>query len=302
MELISRLVLEMNLDLIVNNTEVRVSCTEIDSAVKHLRRSPFLEESLILSAGDYKSPARPHLLIIKRMQRRPRSESRINQSMPLAAPLTQSVRRLKPSGITAIRNYERRSIMRIIITKAPKGREIEFSAQSQPQDFEVVYQTSEPCGMLGCWGPDVCNTQGVAVRFTPDSGYFLKKLGLWFMTNSSPGVQPEVTITLRNDRNDGINSVPGDNIHEEWNLKVSAENWIPVCEQLESGRNPYLEKGARYWIVAESGEAGGDDGVWVMAGSSAGFSAYNDGPGTPWKPGSEGGVPATIVWGIAAVQ
>lgn len=192
--------------------------------------------------------------------------------------------------------------MRITITKAPKGKDIEFSTQPQPQDFEVVYRTSEPCGMLGCWGPDVCNTQGVAVRFTSDSGYYLKKLGLWFMTNTSPGVHPEVVITLRNDRDDGINSMPGDSIYEEWTLRISAENWIPVCEQLESVRTPYLEKGTGYWIVAESGEPCGDDGVWAMAGSSAGFSAYNDGPGTPWSQGGEGAVPATIVWGIPPVE
>jgi hypothetical protein len=191
-------------------------------------------------------------------------------------------------------------LMRMLVTTS--GERNAASLKGVAPNYEVVYETAEPCGILGCWGPDVCQTQSVAVRFEPQLGYYLKRLGLWFMSNASPGDQPEVIVTLRNDKSGGSDSMPGDQILERWTLKVTAHGWTPVREELESVATPYLEKGHRYWVTAESNAVCGDDGVWTVAGEGTGFSTIGGGPGKPWTPGGEGAVPATIVWGIQPVR
>ncbi len=92
-EIIVRLVLKMNLDLLINNTEVEVPCAEINSAVKQLRRSPFLEEIFATCQRVIiKSPARPPLLIIDGLQRSARSKFHIVPRVPLARPVMPGVR------------------------------------------------------------------------------------------------------------------------------------------------------------------------------------------------------------------
>ncbi|HSS52752.1 MAG TPA: hypothetical protein VLX28_27740 [Thermoanaerobaculia bacterium] len=190
--------------------------------------------------------------------------------------------------------------MRILATTA--GERSAASVKAPDPNYSVIYETARPCGVIPCWGADVCQTQSVAVRFEPRSGHYLKRIGLWFMSNAVPGDQPEVTVTLRNDRSSGAESMPGDQILERWTLKVTAHGWTPVREELESAKTPYLEAGVKYWLAAESEAVCGDDGVWNMAGEGAGFSAIGAGPGRPWTPGHEGAVPATIVWGIPPVK
>ena len=190
--------------------------------------------------------------------------------------------------------------MRMLVTTS--GKQSAAAPQAAAPIYEVIYETADPCGDLGCWGPDVCQTQSVAVRFEPRSEYYLKRLGLWLMSNASPGEQPEVVVTLRNDKTQGSDSMPGDRILERWILKVTAHGWTPVREEIESAVTPLLEKGQRYWVAAESAAACGDDGVWVVAGEGTGFSAIGGGPGKPWEPGHEAAVPATMVWGIPPVR
>jgi hypothetical protein len=190
--------------------------------------------------------------------------------------------------------------MRMLVTTS--GEKNAAPSHAAEPNFEVVYETAPPCGVLGCWGPDVCQTQSVAVRFEPKLGYYLKRLGLWLMSNAAPHEQPEVVVTLRNDKSTGSDSMPGDQILERWVLKVTAHGWNPVREELASVASPYLEEGHRYWVAAESTAACGDDGVWVVAGEGTGFNTIGGGPGKPWTPGIEAAVPATIVWGIQPVR
>jgi hypothetical protein len=192
--------------------------------------------------------------------------------------------------------------MRCIITRADQSSKGEVPLEEQPPEYEVVYRTHDPFGgPFSPWGPDVCEKQSVAVRFSVNFDCYLKRLGLWFMNNGSPGV-PEVTVTLRNDKSNENGSIPGNEIYETWTFKVSAVGWNPVREEFSSLKTPYLEKGVKYWIIAESDAVGGEDGDWVMAAIGTGFSTVNSGSGSPWQPGNEGAVPATIVWAIPPVK
>lgn len=183
--------------------------------------------------------------------------------------------------------------MKLQITKTSNGQMAKLELITHP--FKIIYETSPPGGFFGYYGPDVCSYQSVAVRFTPQSAYQLKKLGLWFM-NNGPANIPVVRISIRPDLNREGNSVPDDQVLEEWKFNVVAQGWNPVFEELDSVNSPHLEKGTPYWIVAESKDHCEKGGVWVMAGESLGFSTVtNDGI---WQPGSEGAVPACVVWGV----
>jgi hypothetical protein len=184
--------------------------------------------------------------------------------------------------------------MRQIITKSSLGFDSILTVPTQPRALEIIYKTASPGGPFGYFGPDVCADQSVAVRFKPDTNSNLEKIGLWFMNNGKPNV-PEVRVTLRDDNSNGKVSVPGDTILESWAFDVSAVGWKPVFEELDSKLTPFLEAKTKYWVATESDDKCGDDGVWVMA-SGRGFSTNSiDGD---WQPGSNGGVPATVVLGI----
>lgn len=188
--------------------------------------------------------------------------------------------------------------MQIIMTRSNEYKTA-FPAVAPVPEYEIVYETAPPGGPFGYWGPDVFRGQSVGVRFTPSKTYYLKQIGLWFMNNGQPGV-PEVTVTLRDDNNNGNRSIPGSKIFEMWKFRVSAQGWVPVLEQLPSQSTPQLEPRTNYWVVAESAAPPRENGVWVMAAVGSGFSSVtNDGK---WQDGSEGAVPATIVRGIQPVK
>src|SRR5262249_42375176 len=152
-----------------------------------------------------------------------------NLRLPRITPGNEMSRTLQdgtPSDLS-----QKETLMRMLVTTSGKSA---GSPQTTAPNYEVIYETAAPCGDLGCWGPDVCQTQSVAVRFEPRSEYYLKRLGLWFMSNASPGEHPEVVVTLRNDKTQGSDSMPGDRILERWILKVTAHGWTPVREELES--------------------------------------------------------------------
>src|SRR4051794_30212541 len=158
--------------------------------------------------------------------------------------------------------------MSILATTA--GEQNAASVKAPDLHYAVIYETANPCGIIPCVGLDVGQTQSVAVRFEPRSGHFLSRIGLWFMSNASPGDQPVVTVTLRNDRSSGSESMPGDQILERWSLRVTAHGWTPVREELDSARTPYLEGGVKYWLAAESEAVRENEGVWTLAGDGTG--------------------------------
>jgi len=188
--------------------------------------------------------------------------------------------------------------MRIITTRSDEYT-THLPAIAPAHEYEIVYATEPPGGPLGYYGPDVYNDQSVGVRFTPSKTFYLKKIGLWFMNNGAPGV-PEITVTLRNDDNNGKRSIPGGKIFETWKFRVSAQGWNPILEEMISKATPLLEPRTNYWIVAESNAPGRENGVWVMAGEGAGFSSTTH--NGSWQDGGTGGVPATMVRGIEPVK
>ena len=166
---------------------------------------------------------------------------------------------------------------------------------------DIIYETEGPFGgPFGLWGFDVFIDQSVGVRFTPDRGYTLDQISLWFMNNDGSGQHHAlVTITLRNDDNsDGV-SIPGDTIYETWQFNVSAVGWDPQLEVMDSQDHPTLEAGVNYWIVAESDSPPFIDGVWNIAAHGTGFMANTDLNGE-WYPGGMSAVTCTIVEGTPA--
>lgn len=168
---------------------------------------------------------------------------------------------------------------------------------------DTVYQTTDPGGFLGYWGPDVFISQSVGVRFTPSGDYTFDSAGLWFMNNDfDGGTHALVRVTLRPDNasTPGV-SIPSNVIIEEMFLTVTTVGWNPVLETVVSTLRPRLCSGRNYWIVAESNVPAGVNGVWVMAGESTGFAANTDQGQTNWQPGGMGAVPATRVFGTPIV-
>jgi hypothetical protein len=170
---------------------------------------------------------------------------------------------------------------------------------------DVVYATEDPFGgPFGLIGFDVCSHQSVAMRFTPSATYTLDRVRPWFMANDfACKIVPVVTITLRNDRTTPEGSFPGETVLESWTFDVSACGWNPVLENLESVLHPALHEGVQYWLMAESNDPCGLDGVWNWAQPDSGVMSIcnthpSDPPGTcEWTPASTGAVAAVIVEG-----
>jgi len=163
---------------------------------------------------------------------------------------------------------------------------------------EIIYETEGPFGgPFGLYGYDVSIDQSVGLRFTPEHDYTLDRISLWFMNNDASGQHHAlVTVTLRNDDNDGHVSIPGDTIYETLTFNVSAVGWNPVLEVMDSQDHPPLEAGVNYWIVAESDALPGLNGVWNIAAHGLGFMSNTDLNGE-WYPGAMSAVTCTIVEG-----
>jgi hypothetical protein len=163
---------------------------------------------------------------------------------------------------------------------------------------EIVYETEGPFGgPFGLYGYDVFVDQSVGLRFTPEHNYMLDRISLWLMNNDGSGQHHAlVTITLRDDDNDGHVSIPGDIIYETFTFNVSAVGWNPVLEVMDSQDHPLLVAGVDYWIVAESDAPPGINGVWNIAAHGLGFMSNTDLDGE-WYPGGTGAVTCTIVEG-----
>ena len=177
-------------------------------------------------------------------------------------------------------------------------------ALAAPVTADVIYETEDPFGSpFGFIGFDVFVGQSVAVRFTPDAGYTLEKIGVWFMNNDfSGGTHPLVTVTLRTNQDDKGTSTPSEKILETWTFNVSAVGWDPMLETMASVAHPLLEAGQHYWIATESEAPPALDGVWNLASPGLGFMSTIDFFSSPeWQPGGLGAVVATIVEGTLHV-
>lgn len=163
---------------------------------------------------------------------------------------------------------------------------------------DVIYATNPPGGPLGFFGADVCSSQSVAVRFTPEADYTLDEIRLWFMSNDFSGAtHPLVLVSLRpdDDSTPGV-SIPSTEIIENYSFNVSAVGWDPMLDNVFSDGHPRLCAGVHYWVVAESSVPCGEDGVWVY-GQSSGFTSIANGDPTDWQPGGPSGVNGIEVYG-----
>lgn len=165
----------------------------------------------------------------------------------------------------------------------------------------IIHTTANPFGgFFGLWGPDVFISQSVGARFTPGADYTLDRVKIWFMNNSS-SVHPSVRITVRNDQTSGTGSIPGNTILAEWNINIQALGWNPVQEILVSTGGVGLHTGQKYWVVAESNSAVGENAVWNFASVGNTFSAVTLPNGITWQPGGSGAALTLTVEGTAGL-
>ncbi|WP_170766668.1 hypothetical protein [Ruegeria lacuscaerulensis] len=181
--------------------------------------------------------------------------------------------------------------MRQITTKSP-GTCGETVSHFDTSETDLVFSTAPPGGIFGYYGPDVCFSQSVAVRFKVKAKVTLSKIGIWLMNNGEPGV-PKIVISLREGSAD--DATPGEGAIEELPTVVSAVGWQPNLELVGATGTKVLRPEKKYWIVAESKTPCGESGVWTIASEGIGFSS-NTWLGE-WQPGGEGAIPALKVWG-----
>lgn len=178
---------------------------------------------------------------------------------------------------------------------------------ASPVVADLIYGTDDPYGgPFGLFGADVCESQSVAVRFTPDANYALDLVGVWFMNNDFSGrLHPEVTLTLRpDDPAGGVGddpSAPASEIIEAWSFNVTAVGWESILEVVVSTKRPVLRKGVHYWLVAKSQAICGLDGVWNFAASGSGFISICNGSDCEWSSGP-GGVLGTVIEGTPLID
>jgi len=180
--------------------------------------------------------------------------------------------------------------MNSLLRGAAAAAALTFAAPLLAQG-ETIYETADPGGAFGYWGPDVYEDQSVAARFTveTEADVALGRIGIWLMNNSyDENDKPSITITLRTDALDegGSESIPSETIIESWTFDIQAVGWDPVEEFVESTVQPMLQAGRNYWVVAESEAPALEDPVWPYAASGTGVSSlYNQGY---WYPAAEG--------------
>jgi len=162
---------------------------------------------------------------------------------------------------------------------------------------DVLYETSEPGGMFGYWGMDVFDGQSVGARFTVPEGsdVSLGRIGIYFMSNSVDFTPPVVHLSLQTDALDegGSETLPSGVVLESWDVTVTADGWDPVQEIAESTLLPTLQASRNYWVVAESADQAGDDGIWTFASSGTAYATTTyEGS---WQTAGEGAAPTLLV-------
>lgn len=177
-------------------------------------------------------------------------------------------------------------------------------AGALPARADTLFQTNDPeGGFFGYIGFDVFPGQSVAARFASPAAATLDQVSIWFMSNDFDGTTPQtVTVSLRTDAIGAgeFTSIPSETILESWTMDLPVVGWNPALIAFASAAHPPLAAGARYWVVAESSVAAGNNPVWVWASSGNEFTATTDGPGTAWEGGS-GAAIGLVVTGTAIV-
>lgn len=162
---------------------------------------------------------------------------------------------------------------------------------------DTIYATQDPFGgFLGINGPDVCESQSVATRFTPGADYTFDSFSVWLWNNDDSGAEPPITFTLRTDDGSNGESRPSTTILESWTLNVPNTGvFQPVEYSFDSIVNAELTAGVRYWIAAESPAQCGLDPVWAFAAEDSGVTTNTDFQTGEWYPAPEVGAVATLI-------
>lgn len=163
---------------------------------------------------------------------------------------------------------------------------------------DTIYATNDPFGgFLGINGPDVCEHQSVATRFTPGADYSFAGFSVWLWNNDDSGAEPQITFTLRMDDGSNGESRPSTTILETWTMNVPNTGVFQPAEfSFTSGTNAALTAGVRYWIAAASAAQCGLDPVWAWAANDSGVSTNTDiSTGGEWFPAPEVGAVCTLI-------
>ncbi|MCH7720651.1 MAG: hypothetical protein IH988_06625 [Planctomycetes bacterium] len=170
-------------------------------------------------------------------------------------------------------------------------------------EAEVIFETEDPFGgPFGMLGFDVFEDQSVAQRFTSTGDFTLDQISLWIWNNDPSNTHP-ITITLREDANDGGGgSIPSDVILESWTIEVPVTGkFNPLLFDFPSVVLPTLDSGVKYWIAAESPTQPTLDPVWAIASPDNGFMSFAGSDGV-WSPGANSGNTAMIVMGTPVTE
>lgn len=152
----------------------------------------------------------------------------------------------------------------------------------------VIFSTNGPFGgAFGLWGADLSAQQSAAERFPVASDHVLTNAKVWLMNNSSSAQAP-VTLRLELDAVEaglGGTSRPSGIALEEWTFPIATLGWTPVQHVATSKARPPLRAGRKYWIVASSSAASGQNPVWNFASAGSGFTAISQANGS-WAAGT----------------
>ena len=160
----------------------------------------------------------------------------------------------------------------------------------------VVFTTLGPFGgAFGLWGADLDAQQRAAERFIPATDHVFDDARLWLMNNSGSSFGP-VKIRLELDATEvgmGGISRPSGIALEEWNFSIQTLGWNPVQHTVTSAARPPVRAGRRYWIVASSPAASGQNPIWNFASSGNAYTAIEQ-AGSAWAAGSTAALTLTV--------
>ena len=161
---------------------------------------------------------------------------------------------------------------------------------------DVVFTTLGPFGgFFGLWGADLTPQQSAAERFIPAGDFTLTDARLWLMNNSDTAFGA-VKLRLELDATEvGMGGVsrPSGIALEEWNFNIQTVGWNPVQHTVSSAVHSPLRSGRKYWIVASSPAANGQNPVWNFASSGNAYNAILQPNGT-WAAGNAAALTLTV--------
>lgn len=161
---------------------------------------------------------------------------------------------------------------------------------------DVVFTTLGPFGgFFGLWGADLMPQQSAAERFIPTADFTLTDARVWLMNNSDTA-HGAVTLRLEIDALDaGLGGVsrPSGVALEQWTFTIKTLGWNPVQHTVTSVARPALRAGRKYWLVASSPAANGQNPVWNFASNGNAYNAILQSNGT-WNAGNAAALTLTV--------